>query len=636
MREAVHQYLESGLSRRGFLRTLTAMGVTAASARSVLASLEATNGELEPSDAPESLIVEGTGGDLVIAQAKAAGTRFLFTNPGSLETGFFDAFADSGMQIVTGLHEGVVISMADGYNRVSQKPSFVNVHTMAGTAQSGGQLLNAARDGSAMVVTAGMNDTERWGEDLPLAPRPGFNQKEVPRQFTKISWEAREAESLAVMTRRAFKVAATEPGGPVYLAVTRFALEKHGVRGVVLPAERFLIRSRIRGDEDAIEQAARKLIEAKRPLVIPGDEVWRSGAQAELVDLVDKLGLGVATGSQAFFNFPSHHPHYLGRFRPNNDFIEGCDLVIFVGARDLGSASIPEELEIPPSTPIVRIGIDTAAMSRTLATDVAIVTDVKEGLRDLLGAIEALATGERLAALASERSDAVRTVTAKARAEAEEQVRNNQGKSPIHPDELGWTMASTLAPDTILVHENYTGRNDSFRFGFRDDEMMFMYASGGSLGWGVGAATGAKLAAPDRPVVCSIGDGALMYSSSGFWTQARYAIPVLTVVWNNHNYQVVRHAFYRYQGKMAKTGHYPGMYLGDPDIDFVGLAKSQGISGERVDRGADLPAALKRGLDATRTGESYLIDVNVARYGGGSDSTWYQKFNLASERTRNV
>jgi benzoylformate decarboxylase len=632
MRQAVHQYLESGLSRRGFLRSLTAMGVTATSARSVLASLEATNGELEPADVPDSFVVEGTGGDLIIAQAKAAGTRFLFTNPGSLETGFFDAFSDSGMQIITGLHEGVVISMADGYNRVSQKPSFVNVHVMPGTAQSAGQLLNAARDGSAIVMTAGLNDTERWGEDLPLAPRPGFNQKEVPRQFTKISWEVREAESLAVMTRRAFKVASTEPGGPVYMAMTNFALQKAGVRGVVLPAERFLLRTRIRGDADAIEGAARRLVEAKRPVVIAGDEVWKSGAQGELLELVEKLGLAVAMGSQAFSNFPSHHPHNVGRFRSD----QGFDLVVFAGARDLGSSRIPEDLTIPASTPVVRIGIDTDAMSQTLATDIAIVADVKEGLRDVLDAVEGLATRERLTALARERSDAVLTITANARAEAEEQAWNNLGKSPIHPDELGWAMANTLVPDTILVHENYTGRNDSMRFGFRDDEMMFMRASGGSLGWGVGAATGAKLAAPDRPVVCSIGDGALMYSSCGFWTQARFGVPVLTVVWNNHNYQIVRHAFHRYQRKMAKTGHYPGMYLGDPDIDFVGLAKSQGVSGERVDRGTDLEAALKRGLAATREGSPYLIDVNVARYGGGSESTWYQKFNLASERARKV
>jgi benzoylformate decarboxylase len=153
-----------------------------------------------------------------------------------------------------------------------------------------------------------------------------------------------------------------------------------------------------------------------------------------------------------------------------------------------------------------------------------------------------------------------------------------------------------------------------------------------SLGWGIGASIGAKLAAPDRQVVCSIGDGSVMYSASGFWTQVRYGVPVLTVVWNNHNYQTVRHAFYRYNGKMVETNRYPAMHLGDPEIDFVALAKSQGVPGERVERGADLEAALKRGIAATRGGSPYLVDVVISCYGGGADSTWHQKFNLAEKR----
>jgi thiamine pyrophosphate-dependent acetolactate synthase large subunit-like protein len=197
-------------------------------------------------------------------------------------------------------------------------------------------------------------------------------------------------------------------------------------------------------------------------------------------------------------------------------------------------------------------------------------------------------------------------------------------------------MAETLDPDAILVHENFTGRNDMFRFGFRDDEVMFLTASAGSLGWGIGASTGAKLGAPDRQVVCSIGDGAVMYSSSGFWTQARCSVPVLTVIWNNRNYQVVRRGFAGFGGRMAASGHYPGMYLGDPDIDYVKLAESQGVSGERVETGADLVPALKRGIAATRAGDPYVVEVLVARYGPGAESTWYQKYSLADERTRKV
>jgi benzoylformate decarboxylase len=165
---------------------------------------------------------------------------------------------------------------------------------------------------------------------------------------------------------------------------------------------------------------------------------------------------------------------------------------------------------------------------------------------------------------------------------------------------------------------------------------MHLGNSGSSLGWGIGAAIGAKLAAPDRQVVSSIGDGSVMYSASGFWTQARYRIPILTVVWNNHNYQTVRHAYHEYSGRMVKSGKYAGMYLGDPDIDFVKLAESQGVSGERVASGNDLRAALKRGIAATRDGKPYLVEVVISRYGGGAESTWHETFNLAAHRKRAV
>src|ERR1700683_318810 len=142
LRDAVRSYLNRGLSRRGFVRTVSAMGFTAAAAEAMLEPLEASERAAEQSTGAPAAIanVTGTGGDLAVAQAKAAGAEYLFTNPGSFETGFFDAFTDTpGMQLIMGLHEGIVVSMADGYHRVSRKPAFVNVHAIGGTAQMGGQ-----------------------------------------------------------------------------------------------------------------------------------------------------------------------------------------------------------------------------------------------------------------------------------------------------------------------------------------------------------------------------------------------------------------------------------------------------------------------------------------------------------------
>jgi thiamine pyrophosphate-dependent acetolactate synthase large subunit-like protein len=636
MQELIRRYLDHDLGRRGLFQRMAAMGFTLAAAKAFLAPLDASERVESSAGSP----VEGTGGELVVAQAKAAGAEYLFTNPGSFEVGFYDAFTDTpGMQLIMGLHEGLVISMADGYHRVSRKPAFVNVHVVAGTAQMAGQLYNASRDGSALVITAGLLDNELWGDDVVLAPRPGFNQKEIVRQFTKIAWEVRNAETLPLVLRRAFKVAATEPGGPVYMAMANYALEAKHVKAQILPADRFLLRARVRPSASAVEEAARMLVESKRPLLVAGDEVWKGSAQAELLDFSEKLGLPVALGSAAFRPFPVKHPHYLGAYDQQSEYVKrGVDLAIVVGAPDFGGramATSPIRSIEPPGARIVRIGIDTAAMGRTSPTDLALVGDVKETLTDLHAAIESLLPNSRLASFRTARSE-VRALTAAERAKADAEAQQSFGRNPIHPDELGAVLARTIDPNAIVVSENLTARYDAFPFGFRENEQMWLGNTGAGLGWGIGAATGAKLAAPDRQVICSIGDGSVMYSASGFWTQVRYGIPVLTVVWNNHNYQTVRHAYDSYKGKMHNSGHYAGMYLGDPNIDFVKLAESQGVKGERVTAGTDLEAALRRGISATRDGKPYLVEVVIARYGGGAESTWYEKFNLAEKRKQRV
>lgn len=648
MRDIICRYLNKEISRRGFVNRLLGLGFSVSGAQALLAPLDASEqaGRNEP--VPKSYSFVGTGGALVVEQAKAAGVEFLFTNPGSFERGFFDAFVDTpGMHLIEGLHEGVVTSMADGYAKVSLKPGFILVHAIAGPSQMAGQLYNSSRDGTPLVVTAGLMDNEDWSDESLLSPRPGFDEKEINRQFTKISWETREPASLALMLRRAFKVATTAPGGPVFLAMAQYALEAKDVSAQILPADRFLLwQERIRPEADAVEKAARFLVEAKRPMLVIGDEIWKCGAQAEVLELSDQLGLAVADGRNAYRNFPVRHPHYLGVLLPGDDeaaplfmkseFVrKGVDLIVMVGARDFGGPVVPKTPEVPATARIVRIGMDTNSMGRNYPTDVALIGDVKEALSELRDAVDGLMTKERLTSLASARSQEVRAITSAERARAEEAARKNFGQNPIHPDELGAVMASTIDKHAIVVDECPTGRYEAFPFGFRKDEQMWVGNAGGSLGWGIGASTGAKLAAPDRLVVCSIGDGSLMYSASGFWTQARSGVPVLTVVWNNRDYQIVRWFQDDYHGRIAKSGHYPGMYLGDPDIDFVKIAEAQGVSGERAATASGFEAALKRGMVANRDGKPYLVEVETARYGAGANSTWHENFNLARSLGRN-
>ena len=636
MRHLAQQFLDKRLSRRDLARELGAIGLTAAAAQSIVQTLEATEQAGEGLPVPGSQQLEGSGGFLVMEQAKAAGSEYLFTNPGSFEVGLFDAQITSGVPLIMGLHEGIVVAMADGYHRASLKPAFVNVHVIAGTAQMGGQLYNASRDGAALVVTAGMLDNELWSDEGILAPRPGYDQKDVPRQFTKFCWEARDARSLTMMLRRAYKVATTAPGGPVYLAMTNGALETKGVRSAILPAERFLMAARPRPDAAAVEQTADWLVQAKRPLIVVGDEVWKSGAQADLVAFAERYRIPVASGTGGYFNFPARHPLHLGRFNMRSDYAKaGVDLALMVGARDFGIWRLPSGTEAPMDARIVRVGLNTGNMGRNYPTDLAMVADVKQSLADLDSALEGRIPMTRRDVFGRDRGNEVRELTAGIWREFDSRVQSNFGLAPMHPDEMTYIMAKSVDPNAVVVGEVHSGYNqhNNFHWGYGDDDQIWIGYTGNSLGWGLGASTGAKLALPDRPVVCSIGDGAVMYQSSAFWSQARYGVPVLTVVWNNLNYQTVRGGFHRYDGQMAQTGKYAGMYLGDPDIDFVQLAECQGVKGERATTPSELAAALKRGTEVTASGEPYVVEAMIRRIGAGAESTWHEGFKL-SERTR--
>jgi len=634
MRSVINDYLNNTTSRRGFIKNMLASGITMTSAESVLRSLE-NSSEDRVLGAGQYRTVTGTGGDLLVQQIKDAGVKFVFTNTGSYEVGFFDALIkEPAIQLILGLHEGVVVSMADGYHRITKNPAFVNVHVIAGTAQMAGQLYNAHKDNSSLIVTAGLLDNEIFSDDIFLGASAGFDQKEINRQFTKISWEVKNAESIPVMTRRGFKVATTQPGGPVYLAYANYALEAKNVKGEVVPGRNFMIPSDIKANPALIEKTAKMLVEAKNPVVLFGDEVWKSDAQDKAVEFAELLALPASPAREAFRSFPCHHPLSIGRYSPGQALMgNDADLIVTFGTKDFGRNTV---VSIENTPTLIRCGLNTANMGRTYPFDLAVVGSVKEILTDLIDCIQGMLTGERIRSIRESRYSDIAAFTKKSRDEFMSGAKANFNKTPIHPDRLGFEMSRLLDKNAVIVSENFGGSYDFFNFGLREDETMWMFNTSYSLGWGVGAAMGAKLGQPDRQVVLSIGDGSVMYSAAGFWTQARYGIPILNIVWNNRNYQTVRNSFHRSGGKMAETGHYAGIYLGDPDIDFVKLAESQGVKGEKVTSPNEIEAAIKRGIQSTRDGNPYLIDVLVARTGNGADSTWYQKFNLAAKRSKKV
>jgi benzoylformate decarboxylase len=573
--------------------------------------------------------VTGTGGMLLLQTLKDAGVEYLFTNPGSAETGIFAAIAEDGDQrLVVGKHEGLVAAMADGYHRISGKVGVVIAHVMGGSYQLAGQLFNAQVAGSSLLVIAG-----DWASELQdyrgLAPFPGLSQAESMRAITK---EARCAyqvhanpAAITVATIRALREATTPPTGPVYLSISADLLNREGLEAQIGEEAHYQIERPGPARPQTIEAIARRLGEARCPVLMFGDDVWREGAQAEAVRLAEALEAPVFTSRQIFANFPTRHPLFCGNYPASKDFekVTGLkpDLLFLVGCQGVhGTVTEPSVMQIGPN-PLL--------MGRHYPLDVAAQCDVRGTLGELAEAVTRLHGAERAGAWTRQRGK-VRAFAALLIEREENLVREHQNDADVHPSVLEAQLAQILPKETVMVQESSTARTALLSLGHGG--MAWTRSGGGSLGFGVGAAIGAKLAVGrERPVVLNLGDGALGYSAAGFWTMARYNTALLTVVSNNESYQIVRHNWAKDMpdSKMIRDGKYPGLWLSAPAVDYVALARAQGVDGECVKTVKELEPALRRGMDKiTRENRPYMVEVTVAREGIGADSTWYQDWQL--------
>jgi benzoylformate decarboxylase len=573
--------------------------------------------------------ITGTGGMLLLQTLKDAGVEYLFTNPGSAETGLFAAIAEDGdNRLVVGKHEGLVAAMADGYHRVSGKVGVVIAHVMGGSYQLAGQLFNAQVAGSSLLVIAG-----DWASELQdyrgLAPFPGLSQAESMRPITK---EARCAyqvhtnpKAISVATIRALREATTPPTGPVYLSISAELLHTEGLEATIGEDAHYQIERPGPARPATIEAIARRLGEARCPVLMFGDDVWRGGAQAEAVRLAEALEAPVFASRQIFPNFPTRHPLFCGNYPVTKDFRKTTglepDLIFLVGCQGVhGSVNEPV---------IMQIGPNPLLMGRHYPLDLAAQCEIKSTLRALVEALPRVTGAATVSGWAGRRDKVV--AYARTLIEREETlVREHESDPVIHPAVLEAQLASVLPHETVVVQESSTARTALMSFGHGG--MTWTRSGGGSLGFGVGAAIGAKIAAGrERPVVCHLGDGALGYSAMGFWTMARYRTAMLIVVSNNESYQIVRHNWANQMpdSKMVREGRYPGLTLGSPMVDYVGLARSQGVEGEQVTKVNELETALRRGLERVmKDNRPYLLDVSVAREGIGADATWDQEWQL--------
>src|SRR2546425_2267929 len=252
---------------------------------------------------------ERTASQAYLEVAAAHGVEYVFGLPGTSGQEFIGTIADQEkIRFILALHETCVVSMADGYARVSGKPSLAQLSTLPGTANSVGALYDAYRDRSPVVVTSTNVDTRIVGRD---SHTEGKDLVEMTKQFTKWSAEVHRADRIPEYLNRAFKVASTPPTGPVYLALPSNLLGE--TITIANPeADRSRIVPRIAGDPEALAEAAKLLAHAKRPVIVAGSGVAKGGATEELIKFAEMVAAPVVMEPRySSPAFPTTHPHSL-------------------------------------------------------------------------------------------------------------------------------------------------------------------------------------------------------------------------------------------------------------------------------------------------------------------------------------
>lgn len=550
-----------------------------------------------------------TAGESLVRTLAGCGVEYLFGLPGTSGFGMMAALArQKQVTFILALHETCAAGMADGYARATQRPAVAYVSTMPGTCNAIGSLYDACRDRSPLVVLSTQQDTRLLGRDPHTS---SSDMVELARQVTKWCWEVPRAERAGEALRRALKVAAAPPQGPVYLALPSNLMSEE-VEIDHLPTEPCVTSRTLGCDSEAARRAATLLLDAERPLIVAGSDVARDGAIGDLVALADLVACPVVTEPRnSYHPFPTTHPmafnlpdrllsYDLPQYGPP-------DVVLGIGCRLVREYRHNPRPPITPATKVIQFSEEPWELGKIYHVDVAAIADAKSALLALGSAAQAAMTPQR-SRRAEKRYERVQAARAAYDGQLEKEASQGWGEAPIKPWRLVREMSAVLPRDVFIVNECPTSKLFLTRhFSIHHPQRWFASSAAGCLGWGLPAALGVQLANPAQKVVACIGDGSFMFSNQALWTARRYQLPVLIIVFNNHAYMAVKNQL-RQRGNLSPELASIGTDFGETGINFARLAQAFDIPGERVEEPEAIRPALERALAARGPA---LVDVLI-------------------------
>ncbi|MGM9383177.1 thiamine pyrophosphate-dependent enzyme [Streptomyces antibioticus] len=560
----------------------------------------------------------GDGGDALVSAFTAAGAEYLFCSSGSEWAPVWESLArrhrdgDPAPEYLDLTHETVAVGMATGYGLLKRRPQGVLLHAAPGLLQGSMAVHGALLAGVAMVVASsesttygdgpGQDPGGQWYRNLSIVGGPHH----VAQPFTKWANEAAHISTLPTMVTRAAELSWRAPAGPAYLNIPLEILledwDGREAKPVVPPGS-------THSSPEEVDPVAQMIREAKNPVIVTETAGREAGGFEALVAFAEAWNIPVVEPDSAVCgNFPRTHPLHAGS--DIGPWMDTADLILLVNCR----APFYPPSRRPSKAKIVvidQVPQRPHIVYQVLFADVYLEGNVANSLRQL--AKRAKDLDEQAVRIRRETQEERHAAEQKAIAAAEEKAEQIDGVDPV-------LVAATLrrlltGRDGIVVDETITHSRVVKRHLQTADPDSYFYVQGG-LGQGIAVALGVKLAAKDRPVVLTVGDGAFTYNPviQSYDAAKSYDLPVLIVIFNNRVYKSMNlnHRRFYPEGAAAETGEWLGTDLHRlPRL--AGFAEPFGMHTETVDTRDALVPALERALKAVAEGTTAVVDVLVTR-----------------------
>jgi len=563
-----------------------------------------------------------SGAEMVIRSLINQGIQHIFGYPGGAVLDIYDALKTvGGVEHILVRHEQAATHMADGYARSTGKIGVVLVTSGPGATNAITGIATAYMDSIPMVVISGQVASSLIGYDA-------FQECDmigISRPIVKHSFLVKRTEDIPIIFKKAFWLASTGRPGPVVIDLPKDILKKTNKYNFIWP-KNIHIRSynpTTKGHQGQIKKALRILLKAKKPIIYAGGGIISSNSSEELRIFAEKINCPVTTSLMGLGAFPGNHIQSISMLGMHGTYeanmaMHYSDVIFAIGVR-FDDRTTNNLKKYCPNATILHVDIDPTSISKTVSADIPIVGDAKQVLKEM---IELIKKEKQIHSLKEWWSSIGKWKKIKS-------LEYNKKSNKIKPQKIIQTLFKLTKGTSYITSD--VGQHQMFTalyYQFNKPRRWINSGGLGTMGFGLPAALGVKLALPKATVICVTGDGSIQMNIQELSTARQYNLAVLILNLNNSSLGMVK----QWQD-MIYSGRHSHSYM-DSLPDFVKLVESYGHIGLKVKTNEELEEKLILALKKLSEGNLVFLDIQIDDsehvypmqiQGGGMNEMWLRK-----------